>query len=121
VTAAKSAAEREANARRVWRYHEAARRREAIGVLRVTQSACEYAASVLANGASPAEARAAALETAFELVSAAEALRRAARLRPAERKALAVRLARAGYLSGRQIADRLGVSERTVWRYLGHP
>ena len=27
----------------------------------------------------------------------------------------------AGHLSARQVADRLGVSERTVWRHCGKP
>ena len=90
-------------------------------MLRVGEAACSDAAAVLSNGASPAEARSAALEAAFELVEVADVLRRAVRLSRDERRRLAVLWTGRGLLSRREIADRLGVSERTVWRYLGHP
>ena len=47
----------------------------------------------------------------------AEALRRLTRLGPAERRVLAVQLARLGW-TRRAIAARLGVSERAVFGYL---
>jgi len=45
----------------------------------------------------------------------------AVRLNPEERRAMARLLVGAGHLSARQVADRLGVSERTVWRHCGKP
>ena len=110
-----------ADAARMRLARQAARRREAITALRVGEAACSDAAAVLANGASPAEARAAALEATFELAAVAETLRRAVRLSRDERRRLAVLWTGRGYLSRREIADRLGVSERTVWRDLGRP
>jgi hypothetical protein len=110
------------SAQRMRLTRQAVRRREAAHLLRITEATCRYAASQIevGNGRSPVEARAAALEAAHELVSVAEMLRRAVRLSRPERRALAAQLVNAGYLSRRQVADRLGVSERTVWRYLGH-
>ena len=58
----------------------AARRREAEGVLRITEATARYGASQMANGLGPADARAVAVEVAAELAMAAEALRRLARL-----------------------------------------
>jgi DNA-directed RNA polymerase specialized sigma24 family protein len=110
-----------ADAARMRLARQAARRREAITALRVGEAACADAASVLGNGVGPAEARSAALECAFELVEVAETLRRAVRLSRDERRRLAVLWTGRGLLSRREIADRLGVSERTVWRYLGRP
>ena len=99
--------------------YEAARRREAVTVLQIAECTCRYGASVLANGAGPAEARAAAMECAAELVTVAGALRRLTRpdLDAAQRRALAVRLASDG-LSQREIARQVGRSERQVWSYL---
>ena len=100
----------------------AARRRNAVNALQIAEATCRYAASQLnGNGLSPVEKRAAALEAAFELAATAELLRRAVRLNPEERRALARRLVNRGHMSARQAAARLGVSERTVWSYLGHP
>ena len=48
-------------------------------------------------------------------------LRRSVRPTRFERQWMARQWIGLGYLSARQVADRLGVSERTVWRYLGHP
>ena len=100
---------------------QAARRRSAVTALQIAEATARYGASVLANGCGPAEARAAAMECAAELTAVAEVLRRAVRPSRAERKALAVRLTGLGGLSARQAADRLGCSERTIWRDLGRP
>ena len=67
------------------------------------------------------EAVRAAMEAAAELVAVAEKLRRSVRPTRFERQWMARQWIGLGYLSARQVADRLGVSERTVWRYLGHP
>jgi DNA-binding CsgD family transcriptional regulator len=102
------------------RIAEARRRREAAAMLRIVASTAEYAAGQLSNGLGPAEARRAAAEVAGELESAAGTLRRLVRLTLAERRAAARMLASAG-VSRREIARRLGVSERSAWRYTGHP
>jgi hypothetical protein len=107
-------------AERMRAVRSAARRREAVRALRLAAVTAEYAAGQLADGLGPAEAREAALEASAELVAVAEVLRRSVRLDRAERARLAAQWTGLG-LSGRQVADRLGVSERTVWRYLGHP
>lgn len=99
----------------------ARRRRDAVAALRLAAVTAGYAADQLADGLSPAEARVAALDASAELVELAEVLRRAVRLSRAERQKLAVLWIELGHLSRREIAGRLGVSERTVWRYLGHP
>jgi DNA-directed RNA polymerase specialized sigma24 family protein len=109
------------DAQRMRLVHAAARRREAVTALRIAESTCSYLAGQLADGLSPAEARSAALETSVELVAVAEVLRRAVRLSRDERRVLAAKMMAPGRMSARQVADRLGVSERTVWRYLGHP
>ena len=97
---------------------EAARRREAVNMLRITEATARYAAVQLSNGIDPGEARATALFVAGELELMAESLRRLTRLGPAERRVLAVQLAGLGW-SKRAIAARLGVSERAVWGYIG--
>ena len=89
-------------------------------MLRISASTCTYASTQLANGTSPEQARQTALFVAGELVVMAEALRRLTRPTLAERKALARELTGLGW-PARRVADRLGVHERTVWRYLGHP
>ena len=96
---------------------EAARRRSAVTVLQIAEVTARYGASVLADGASPAEARAAALEVASELSVVADELRRLTRLRPAERRVMAAQLAALG-TSKRLIGIRLGVCERAVRDYL---
>ena len=96
---------------------EAARRREAAMILQVGEATCRYGASVLLNGAGPAEAREAAIECAAELSVIAEALRKAVRLGPAERRARAVQLAALGW-SRPRIAVQLGISERVLRNYL---
>ena len=110
-----ASAERERLAR------EAARRRQAVTLLRIGECACRYAAQQLSNGTGsgtgPLEARAAAMEAAAELVVVAEAVRRLAALEPGERRALAVQLASAGW-SMREVAERVGVSESAVYGYL---
>lgn len=104
------AAERKARAR------EADRRRRAATELRTVAAVATYAAGVLSNGASPGEAREAAVEAAAEFAAAAGALRRLVRLRPAQRRSLASSLAARG-MNRREIAARLGVSPETVWNY----
>lgn len=86
-------------------------------MLQISEATCRYAAVQLGNGVTPAEARETALFVAAELETMAGALRRAVRLRPAERRALAVRLAGLG-MGTKQIAATVGVSERAVWDYL---
>jgi hypothetical protein len=110
-----------ADAARMRVARQAGRRRQAIVALRVGEAACAEAASILGNGVGPVEARRAAMEAAVELVAVAEALRRSVRLSRFERQRLARLWIGQGHLSARQVADRLGVGERTVWRYLGHP
>jgi len=95
----------------------AARRREATNLLLIAECGCRYAAGQLGNGLGPKQARMLAVETAAELVTVAEALRRMAWLTRPERRAMARSLIARGW-SRRRVADRLGVSERTVWRYL---
>jgi hypothetical protein len=99
------------------RAYEAVRRREAVTMLRVAEAMCGYAASQLADGLSPEEARAAAIEAAGELAALAAGLRRLTRLRPADRRVLAAQLAALG-LSRREVAGHLGVSDRAVRGYL---
>lgn len=106
-----SSAERKRLARR------AADRRQATNLLQIGECGCRYAASVLANGASPSEARAVATEMAGELTAIAEGLRRLTRVGPAERRTLAAQMAGLG-LTTKQIADRLGVSERCARYYV---
>ena len=86
-------------------------------MLRITEATARYGASQMANGLGPAEARAVAVEVAAELAMAAEALRRLARLGPGQRRMLAAAWSAAG-VPRREIAVRLGVSERAVWSYL---
>jgi hypothetical protein len=90
----------------------AARRREAVGMLRIGEATCRYAAAQLGNGGiGPDEARQTAAFVADELTVIADALRRLTRLGPAERRELAERLAALGY-SQRQIAAQIGVADR---------
>ena len=110
-----------ADAARMRRVRQAARRREAVRALRLGEATCAYTAGQLGNGLGPDEARRAAMEAAAELVAVAEVLRRSVRPTRFERQRMARQWIGRGYLSARQVADRLGVSERTVWRYLGHP
>jgi len=96
---------------------EAARRREAVTVLRIAECTARYGASVLSNGADPGEARAAAIECAAELAMIAETLRRLTRLSGPERRALAVKLAALGW-SKHRVAVQLGVSDSAVRGWL---
>jgi hypothetical protein len=95
---------------------EAARRRQAMTILRVTEALLGESAAQLGNGLGPEQARMAVVEVAGELAAVAESLRRLARLPPAERGALAVQLAKRGY-GTQDIATRLGVSVTTAWNY----
>ena len=108
-------AARKVAARRAAR--QAVRRSELVNLLRISECTVRYAAVQLGNGISPAEARETALFTAGELAVVVEALRRAVRLDPAARRRATLGLAWRG-LPKRQIATRLGVSERTVHRDL---
>ena len=114
-TLAAAAAARKARAR------EAARRRETVGVLRLAESLAGYAAGQIGNGLAPGQAREAVIEAAGELELAAAALRRLARLGPAERRGRA-RVLHAMGMTRTEIARRLGVSDRAVWYYIrGRP
>lgn len=99
---------------------QAERQRQAAVLLRITAATADYAAGQLADGLSPAQARAAVVEAAGELEAAAAGLRRLAQLSHADRRRLALMLTGAG-VPRREIAMRLGCSERSVFRYLGHP
>jgi hypothetical protein len=96
---------------------EAERRRQAAATLRLTADSCTYAAAQLADGLAPGAARLAAIEMAGELEAVAASLRRAVRLRPAERRALA-RMWAAAQVPTREIANRLGVSDRAARNYV---
>ena len=108
---AQSAARRKALARAV------ERRRRAVTELLLAESLCAYAADQIGNGLSAEQARLAALEMAGELTAVAAVLRRVGWLTVAERRALAVQFHRFG-MPTRQIADRLGVSDRSVRNYV---
>lgn len=100
---------------------EAGRRREAAAALRLAATMATYAARQLSDGLTPEQAREATLEAAGRLEGLAESLRRLTRLRPAERRAVAMHLARLGH-SRKQIAQYLGVSDRAVYYYVrGRP
>ncbi|MGH3236330.1 MAG: helix-turn-helix domain-containing protein [Streptosporangiaceae bacterium] len=92
---------------------EAARRREAVDLLRLAAVTVDYTLRELGNGLDPEQARVAAFEAAAELAVVSEELRRLTRLGPAERRTLAMRLLALG-MSQREAAARLGVAERTV-------
>jgi hypothetical protein len=69
-----------------------AARREAASVLTITAAIAAYAAGRVSNGLGPEQARRAVVDAAAELEAAAAALRRLARLTPADRRALAAEL-----------------------------
>lgn len=92
---------------------EAARRREALNLLRLAAVTVDYTLRELGNGLDPEQARVAAIEAAAELSAVSEELRRLTRLGPAERRTLARQLTSLG-MTQREAAARLGVSERTV-------
>ena len=98
------------SAQRKARVREAERRRQAVNTLRIAEAMCGYGAEQLANGLAPAEARGACVELAGELSDVATALRRAAMLRPAQRRALARCSPRARHDHAAD-RDRLGVSD----------
>jgi DNA-directed RNA polymerase specialized sigma24 family protein len=98
------------------RARRAAERREAVALLRLIGQMADYAAQRVGNGLSPADARAAVGEVAGELDAAAARLRRMARPGPAERR-MVVRLLFAQGMSGAQVAARVGLSEKSVYRY----
>jgi hypothetical protein len=102
------------------RMASAARRREAAQLLRVVAAMSSYAARETSNGLAPEAAREVVVEAAAELASAAAALRHLARLDPEERRRLA-RLWTGQGESAVEVARRLGASERSVHRWLGHP
>ena len=86
-------------------------------MLRLAESLAGYAAGQVANGLAPGQAREAVIEAAAELELAAAALRRLARLGPAERRGRA-RVLHAQGMTRTEIARRLGVSDRAVWYYI---
>jgi DNA-directed RNA polymerase specialized sigma24 family protein len=102
------------------RQRRAAERREAVALLRLVADLAAYAGAQVGNGLAPDDARAAVREVAAELDAAAIRLRRMARPGPAERRTL-VRLLFAQGLSGAQIAARVGLSEKSVYRYRARP
>ena len=94
-------------------------RRENVALLlQITSSTCLYASGQLSNGVGPDEARRVVLETSAELALLAVRLQRLASPDPATRRAQAWRLAADGTTSTREIAERLGVNERTVRKWL---
>jgi hypothetical protein len=96
------------------RKRRAAERREAVALLRLVADLAGYAAAQVGNGLSPADARAAIGEVAAEIDAAAARLRRMGAL--AERRNLARLLLGQG-MTGTQVAARVGLSEKTVYRY----
>jgi len=116
VAEAPDRAARKVAARRAGR--QAARRRDAAALLRVAEATCSYAARQLGDGLSAREARVAALETSAALAEVAAALRRAVRLPLPERRRLARQWAGRGSMSKREAAETLGVSDKTLYRYL---
>src|SRR5262249_48601779 len=98
------------------RARRAAERREAVALLRLAAQMASYAAEQVSNGLSPADARSAVRELAAELDAAAARLRRIARPGPAERR-MVVRLLFAQGPSGPQVAARVGLSQKSVYRY----
>jgi DNA-directed RNA polymerase specialized sigma24 family protein len=102
------------------RARRAAERREAVALLRLIADLAAYGAAQVGNGLAPGDARAAVGELAGELADAAVRLRRMARPGPAERQ-LVARLMFGRGLSGAQVAARIGVSEKTAYRYLARP
>jgi DNA-directed RNA polymerase specialized sigma24 family protein len=102
------------------RARRAAERREAVTLLRLVADLAGYAAAQVGNGLTPADARAAVRELAGELDAAAVRLRRLARPAPAERRTV-VRLLSAQGMSGAQVAARVGLSEKSVYRYRSRP
>ena len=107
----------EQTARRKRLAYEAARRRSAVNLLNIAGATCDYAASVLANGASPVEAAETVVFVTGELAELAAALRRLERLTPAQRQARAAQLTRLG-MSREEVGRRLGVSAKSVRKYL---
>ena len=107
----------EQTARRKRLAYEAARRRSAVTLLGIASATCDYAASVLSNGASPCEAAETVVFVTGELAELAAALRRLERLSPAQRRVRAVQLAQFG-MSREEVGRRLGVSARSVRKYL---
>jgi len=99
------------------RGREADRRAQAAADLRLLAVLVAYAARQMADGLTPRQARRAALETAAQLEDVAASLRRLTRLRPQQRRALAVELAGDGLSTG-EIARQLGVTDRAVRYYV---
>ena len=95
----------------------AARRREAIDVLRLAAAVAGYAAGQVADGLSPVEAQCATWQAAEELTEIVVRLRRLGQVDPAGRRGLARELAGVG-VPLREVADRLGVTPGTVRGYL---
>jgi DNA-binding NarL/FixJ family response regulator len=105
------------------RKRRAAERRQAVALLRLAAQMADYGAQQVGNGLAPADARAAVGELAGELASIAVRLRRMTRPGSpgsAERR-MVVRMLFAQGMSGTQVAARVGLSKRTVYRYRARP
>jgi hypothetical protein len=102
------------------RARRASERREAAALMRLVAQMANYGAREVSNGLTPADARAAIGELAAELDAAAVRLRRIARPGPAERR-MVIRLLFAQGMSGAQVAARVGLSEKSVYRYRARP
>lgn len=98
----------------------AARRREAVQLLRVAASMADYAARQAGNGLAPEDARLVVAEAAAELAAASARLMHLARLDPEERRQMARLWVGAG-MPVVEVARRLGCAERSVHRWLGSP
>jgi hypothetical protein len=105
------------------RARRAAERREAVALLRLVADLAAYGAAQVGNGLAPDEARAAVGEMAGELAAVAARLRRMARPGSpgSDERRAAVRLLLAHGMSGAQVAARVGLSEKTIYRYRARP
>ena len=99
------------------RLARAAARRRAADVLRLAALAAGYAAGQVSDGLSPVEAQCAVRQAAEALAEVVVELRRLAPLEPGERREAAAEMAGMG-IPRREIASRLGLTERTVGKYL---
>jgi len=99
------------------RARRAAERREAVALLRLIADLAAYSAAQIGNGLSPAEARLAVGQVAGDLAETAARLRRMARPLEAAERRRTVGVLFAQGMSGAQVAARVGLSEKSVYRY----